>query len=81
MLQEGREREYTFAEGEGYLAVTDGRYKYIHIQKGKENYRELLDRGADPMEFQNFIHNPEYMPVLARLREKVIEHMMPKLLP
>lgn len=81
MMREHMARKYTFAEGEGYLAITDGRYKYIHIQKGKENCWELLDRDRDPEEFINFIDEPEYESVLARLRGKIIEHLIPKLLP
>lgn len=74
-------RAYTFGEGEGYIACTDGRHKYIHIQKKGENYRELLDTGADPGEFINYIEDPGYAGILASLREKVVEHFMPKALP
>jgi arylsulfatase A-like enzyme len=81
LYQEEIGREYTFAEGEGYMAVTDGKYKYIHVQKEKENYRELLDMQSDPHELKNHINTPEYQPLLSRLREKLIEHMMPKILP
>ena len=75
------ERDYTFAEGEGYIACTDGRYKYIHVQKKGENYRELLDRRSDPNEFNNLIEAPSCREASDRLREKVIEHFMPKVLP
>jgi arylsulfatase A-like enzyme len=74
-------REYTFSECEGFIAVTDGRHKYIHIQRKNENYRELLDMVADPGEFTNFINEPLYAGVLNTLREKTIEHFMPKVLP
>lgn len=74
-------RQYTFAEGEGYLAVTDGRYKYVHVQKPGEDYRELIDTEADPDEFESIIDDPDCAPVLSRLREKVIEHFMGKVLP
>jgi arylsulfatase A-like enzyme len=74
-------RDYTFGEGEGYIAVTDGRYKYIHIQKEGENYRELLDRVADPDEYTSYINEPVYAGILNTLKEKVIEHFMPKVLP
>lgn len=73
-------REYTFAEGEGYLAVTDGRYKYVHVQKGKECGRELLDRKEDPGEFENRIKRKDYQKVLAELRNKLIEHILPSVL-
>ena len=72
---------YAFAEGEGFLAATDGRLKYIHIQQGADQYRELLDLKTDPHEFENRIDWPEYAGELARLREKVIEHLLPSVLP
>ena len=72
---------YAFAEGEGFLAATDGRLKYIHIQQGADQYRELLDTKTDPHEFENRIDWPEYAGELARLREKVIEHLLPSVLP
>ena len=75
------DRQYTFAEGEGYLAVTDGIHKYVHVQKGKEQGREYLDRSADPCEFENRIHRPESQKTLATLREKLIEHILGKVLP
>ena len=74
------ERDYTFAEGEGYLAVTDGRFKYVHVQKGREHGRELLDLREDPNEFENRIALPEYQEALAALREKMIEHVIPAIL-
>ena len=74
-------REYTFAEGEGFIAVTDGKYKYVHVQKRGENYRELLDCVSDPHEFENKYGEDEYSSVLARLSGKVIEHFMGKVLP
>lgn len=70
-------REYTFAEGEGYLAVTDGCCKYVHVQKGKEKGRELLDLRNDPGEFENRIAREEYQGTLAMLRNKMIEHILP----
>ncbi|MCL2833085.1 MAG: sulfatase-like hydrolase/transferase [Treponema sp.] len=77
----GVSRNYTFAEGEGYIACTDGRYKYVHVQKPGEDFRELLDRKAEPEEFSNLINNPDCREAAGRLKEKVIEHFMPKVLP
>ena len=73
-------REYTFAEGEGYLAVTDGRYKYVHVQKGEEQGRELLDLVRDPDEFEKKIEREEYQKALAELRGRLIEHLLPSVL-
>ncbi|MDR0709777.1 MAG: sulfatase-like hydrolase/transferase [Spirochaetaceae bacterium] len=75
------DRIYTFAEGEGYIACTDSRYKYIHIQKRGENYRELLDTCTDPDEFFNRIGDPSCLEAEGRLKEQVIGHFMPRLLP
>lgn len=76
-----KERRYTFAEGEGYLAVTDGTYKYIHVQKTGEEYQEFLDLQKDPDEFENRIEFPESQEPLARLRGKLLEHIVPMVLP
>lgn len=76
----GWTRKYTFAEGEGFLAVTDGACKYIHVQKGTERGRELLDLAADPDEFENQIHKEEYQEKLAVLQEKMVEHILPSVL-
>lgn len=75
------QREYTFAEGEGYLAVTDGVCKYIHVQKEGEFFREFLDLRADPHEFENRIDREESQRDLARLEGKLLEHIIPKVLP
>lgn len=74
------ERPYTFAEGEGYLAVTDGTCKYVHVQKGSEQGRELLDLEQDPDEFENRIGRMEYQEKLAELRNQVIAHLLPSVL-
>ena len=72
---------YVFAEGEGYLAVGDGRYKYVHIHKPREEYYELLDLQKDPGEFQNHLSDPEQFPAVERLQRQAITHFMGKLLP
>ena len=74
-------RSYTFAEGEGYIACTDGRYKYVHVQKMGEDFRELLDRVSDPDEFSSLINESASRDAECRLKEKIIEHFMPKILP
>ena len=74
-------RQYTFAEGEGYIAVTDGRYKYVHIHKTGESYAELIDTLEDPHEFENRIDHEEYSFVLARLSREIVTHFMNTVLP
>ncbi len=74
-------RTYTFAEGEGFLAVTDGRYKYVHVEKRGEHFREFMDTRDDPEEFENRIADKGYAADLARLREAVIDHLLGSVLP
>ena len=81
------DRKYTFAEGEGFMAVTDGSAKYVHIRKrGKngnivENYREFTDLVGDPDEFENRIGHPECQGKLAELRGVLIDHVIDRVLP
>lgn len=81
------DRKYTFAEGEGFMAVTDGKAKYVHIRKrGKngnivENYREFTDLVGDPDEFENRIGCPECQAKLAELRGVLIDHVIDRVLP
>ncbi len=76
----GWSREYTFAEGEGFLAVTDGTCKYVHVQKGTENGREFLDLETDPGEFENKAMLEACQEKKARLQEKLVEHLLPSVL-
>lgn len=83
-LQEQMENggmKYTFAEGEGYIAVTDGALKYIRVEKPGECYRELLDTLNDPHEFKNHIEKEEYVQEVIRLNEKIIDHFIATVLP
>ena len=73
-------REYTFAEGEGFMAVTDGLRKYIHLQRQNGKKRELIDLMKDPHEFDNRVSWPEYQAEAAHLEEKMLEHMIPSVL-
>ena len=74
-------REYVFAEGEGYAAVTDGRFKYVHIEQHDGSYRELYDVERDPFEFLSFARNQNYSQTLASLREKLVGHFLADALP
>lgn len=73
--------EYVFAEGEGFIAVSDGKLKYVHIKKPGEEFYELLDLEADPNEYINVINQPMYQNGLAKLRGQAINHFIQKLLP
>lgn len=72
---------YTFSESEGFMAVTDGRQKLIHVQKPAGTWDEFLDRARDPGELYNLIGEPALQADIARLRGAMIEHMLPKVLP
>ncbi len=72
---------YTFSEGEGFLAVTDGRYKFVRIKKGNEDFHEFIDLTEDPYEYENRYGQPRYDADLARLQGQLIDHIMKKVLP
>ncbi|MDL2232178.1 sulfatase-like hydrolase/transferase [Ruminococcaceae bacterium OttesenSCG-928-L11] len=79
--KKGNGYSYTVAEGEGYAAITDGRYKYIHIQKDGKFFREFLDLQNDPDEFCNIIAEPSCQSEVARMSMRLLEHFFPALLP
>lgn len=74
-------REYTFSEGEGFLAVTDGRYKFVRVRKNDEDFREFVDLEEDPYEYENRFSDPRYAPEIARLSGQLLDHVMKKVLP
>lgn len=77
-----RERDRTggaktvFAEGEGFLAVSDGRYKLARVSQGERQHTELIDLETDPHELLNRIDDPEYRSQLARLNAEMVDHLM-----
>jgi uncharacterized sulfatase len=52
--------------------IVDGRYKYVAALFDGD---ELYDLEEDPYEMRNVVDDPEYRPIKARLRGKLIEHM------
>jgi len=64
----------------GFMAVTDGLRKYIHLQRQNGKKRELIDLMKDPHEFDNRVSWPEYQAEAAHLEEKMLEHMIPSVL-
>lgn len=71
---------YVFSEGEGFVSVSDGTYKYIHVNKeGREHY-ELIDLGKDPCEFDNVINRPEYAVKVSELRQQILNLFLKKVL-
>nr|WP_144923512.1 sulfatase-like hydrolase/transferase [Paenibacillus bovis] len=71
---------YVFSEGEGFICVSDGQYKYIHINKNNREHDEMFDLEKDPNEFENVINQTEYAEKLAELRGEVAKLFMKKLL-
>jgi len=72
---------YTFAEGERFVTVSDGRHKYVQVEKGGKQFYELFDLTKDPEEFYNVIDDPEYQVELANMRREVTNHFIHTLLP
>ena len=77
-----RERErtgganYVFAEGEGFLAVSDGCYKLTRVAQAERQHSELIDLETDPHELVNRIDDPSYLSELARLNAQLVDHLM-----
>ena len=80
-VMENGGRDYVFAEGEGYLSVSDGRYKYIHIKKPNEEFYEFFDLETDPHEYENKINAPECKDAIIRLKGEAVTHFMNIILP
>jgi arylsulfatase A-like enzyme len=74
-------RAYSFAEAEGFAAVTDGVHKYVHLQQGHKNLRELYDLSIDPGEFTNYIDDDSHKNILNTLRDELIGHFLKDALP
>jgi arylsulfatase A-like enzyme len=56
----GAGHEVVLAEGEGFVTVTDGRYKLAVVRKQGFAGRELFDLLEDPGEFTDVSGRPEY---------------------
>jgi arylsulfatase len=72
--------KYVFSEGEGFISVSDGTLKYIHVQKNGREHHEMFDLSNDPHEFDNIVDLPEYAESLAELRKQINNLFMKKLL-
>ncbi|MCY3798427.1 MAG: sulfatase-like hydrolase/transferase [Chloroflexi bacterium] len=67
---------YVFAEGEGFLAVSDGRFKLARVAQGERQLTELIDLETDPHELVNRIDDLAYRSELARLNAQMVAHLM-----
>ena len=64
-------KKFAFSRYHGGESVTDGRYTYSEWSDGA---RMLYDHRKDAAENVNISENPEYKPVVERLRKELIEH-------
>jgi len=68
--------DFIFAEGEGFLAVSDGRFKLARVAQGERQHTELIDLESDPHEFVNRIADPALQLERARLQAALVDHLM-----
>ena len=68
--------DYVFAEGEGFLAVSDGRFKLVRVAQSERQHTELIDLDADPHEFVNRAGDAAYRGELARLQGRLVDLLM-----
>ena len=68
--------DFVFAEGEGFLAVSDGRFKLARVAQGERQHAELIDLESDPHEFVNRIADPALQLERARLQAALVDHLM-----
>lgn len=73
---EGGGADYMIAEGEGFLAITDGTYKFVRVEQGDRSYSEFIDLSLDPYEFNNHIDTSQYAGCIANLQAQAINLMM-----
>jgi arylsulfatase A-like enzyme len=66
---------------DGLIALSDGRFKYIHLKKGKKSLYELFDMEKDPFEFHNAADDPAYSEKLAELRKAMLDILVETSLP
>lgn len=72
---------YVFAEGEGFVSVTDGTTKYVSATRGDERLREFFDLENDPGEVRNVISQPAHAPKVIELQQAITDFFMERLLP
>ena len=74
-------RGHVLAEGEGFLALSDGRMKYVTATRGGQRFRELLDLEVDPLEYENVIDRPEYaerhLDLASSLERVLVDALLP----
>ena len=66
--------EFNFPSTPTTFALRTGDYKFIQYH-GIWDTDELYDLRSDPGEMRNLIHDPAYLPVVARFRERLYGHL------
>ena len=72
--QAGPWRDLLPVESEIGRMVTDGRYKYMLYDEGRQR-EQLVDLAADPGEMHNALRDPQYQDVLISLRHRLEEEL------
>lgn len=72
---------YVFAEGEGFLTVTDGTYKLLVAHYDDTVYTELFDLERDPREVDNRAGDPAYATIQRDLQAAAVDALMDSVLP
>lgn len=74
-------RDYVFAEGGGFTAVSDGDYKFVRVLQDGEKYTELYDLGADPNEFEDVSDAEDAQSALTHLYNVTIDRYLDAAMP
>ncbi len=72
---------YVFAEGEGFLTVTDGRHKLLTAHRDGTVYTELFDLDGDPHEVENLAGRSDYADVQCQLQAAALAALVDTTLP
>jgi arylsulfatase A-like enzyme len=72
---------YVFAEGDGFLTVSDGRHKLVRVVQEIGVFHEFHDLAADPLEFHNFAGDPAYAVQQTQLQTVALDFLIRGLLP
>lgn len=75
-LREAGGRDVVVAEGGNFLAISDGRYKWVSVRKGDRRHREMFDLERDPGEFTDISKEPDHAPARIALQQRAIEVLM-----
>ncbi|MGH3660805.1 MAG: sulfatase family protein [Micromonosporaceae bacterium] len=73
--------EFVYAEGEGFLTVTNGRHKLATIDKAGNRHTEFFDLDADPNELENLAGHPKHAEAQRDLATAAMTALLPAALP